>query len=255
MARAKKTRRPPLVPIGLGLAALLVFSTPIWGPALGRQTDWFDVEQIEVSGASLLPPHEVLRLSGIEEGQSILDDRRVWEIALEQHPAIATARLQRKLPHTLRLRIEEERPVALIGVDTLSLATADGTVLPVDPADVALDLPIVIGTLDPDTRAATRRALAEVGRLETVDPVFARQVAEIHPLDAGGTTLRLVHAEGDILLPIGEPQLRIEQLRAVLADVASRRGSQEENSAVRAEIDLRFEGQIVVRLPNQPGFS
>lgn len=249
MPKAKRQRRYGLA-IALGASGLLVLSAPVWGTHLGQRLDWFDVNRVEISGATLIAPHEVLRTSGIRSGNSILDEREAWETALEAHPVIAEAAVSWRLPNTLRVRVVEERPVALVGSDALEPATAAGTILPLDPIAVPLDLPIVPGSPDdPESGADVRKALAEVGRLSDLDPELISDVSEIRISRSAPGSLLLIHEVGEILIPMNLPESRLDQLHAVVADVASRfrpaaGGSM---SPQWLRIDLRFEDQIVVR--------
>lgn len=238
--------------IALGIATLLVLATPLWAPVLGRQVDWFDVRRVEVSGASLLPANEILRLSGIRRDQSVLENPAAWEAALEQHPAILSAEVRLKLPRTLRIEVVEERPVALVGEESLALATAAGDVLPVSPAGKSLDLPIVFTPLEGEKDVGVRRALAEVGRLADLDPPLIRRVSEVRASSSGDAVV-LSHALGEIVLPIDTDAERLAQLRAVLIDLE--RTEKEEKAGRRPVIDVRYEGQVVVRYSNSSEIS
>ena len=241
---AKLTRRRAVGWIAATCAAgLLVLSAPMWGGYLGRRIAWFDVARVEISGASLVPPHEVLRTSGIREGHSVMDAHEPWERALRQHPVIADARVSVRLPNTLRVRIVEERPVAFVGEARLDPVTATGAVLPLDPGAARLDLPVVVGSIDdPEQAPAVRRAVAETGRLEALAPDLMAVVSEVRAEGDGETVLHLTHPAGELILPVGADQTRIGELRSVLADLARRLPPES-----RVQVDLRFEDQIVVR--------
>ncbi|HUE96693.1 MAG TPA: FtsQ-type POTRA domain-containing protein [Longimicrobiaceae bacterium] len=249
MARTAKRRYG--LPLALGAGGLLVLSAPVWGPGLGRQIGWLDVDRVEISGATLVAPHEVLRVSGIARGISIFDEREGWAAALEAHPIIARATITRRLPNTLRVRVLEERPVALVSGEALTPATAAGHVLPLDPTAVPIDLPIVPGLPDDEPAGSlVRLALAEAGRLADLDPLLMADVSEIRPAGAGA--LVLVHPIGEIMVPSEMPAARLGQLKAVLADLSRRIPESAPGATVRrpVQIDLRFDGQVVVRHPS-----
>ena len=234
--------------LALVVAALAVAgSASLWGPPLLRRVDWFDVRRVEVSGSRLLAPHQVLALSGIRRGSSLWEDLEARERALAGHPAIAAARISRRPPHTLRVRVEEERPVALVEADALAPITASGDLFPVDPAEAPVDLPVIRGAWADMDVPLRRRVLAETDRLTRLDPALLAEVSEIRMADAGIPALILAHRRALIVLPVGAAPRRLAQLRAVLRDL-----EQDAAPATPAlpRVDLRYEEQVVVRLPS-----
>lgn len=236
----------------MAAGAVLALSTPLWGSYLGRRIPWFEVERVEVAGARLLAPHVLLEVSGIRAGQNILDDSAPWEAALRSHPVVTDVRITRRPPATLRIRVQEKQPIALVGDDVLALATAAGEILPIDPTSARVDLPIVRGSLDdPKQAASVRRVLAETARLGRSDPRVLADVSEIGLVSREEEMLHLIHPVGDILLPFGATESRLAELRAVLADLSRRQplDAGSTRPVRRPTLDLRFEGQVVVRYP------
>lgn len=229
-------------PLCLGAVA-----APLWGRDLLQRISWFEVRRVEVSGARLLPPHEVLAASGIERGSNVWEDPSAWEAALRRHPVVLSARVSRRLPHTLRIRVEEERPVALVESGSLRPATAEGVLLPVDPARVALDLPLlrtrdVAGAPGSGEGAEARSLLAETGRLAQLDPALLARVSEVRGTDSGELLLLLAHPAAEVVLPAGASSQRLRQLRTVLEEIERHPAAE-----VRPRLDLRFADQVVVR--------
>jgi cell division protein FtsQ len=231
-----------------GAALLAVtLSAALWGADALSRIQWFDVKRVEVAGNRYLAPHEVLRAASIRPGQSVWDDARIWEDALRAHPGIGDARVTRRLPATLRVRIQEKSPVAYVQARSLMAATAAGEIFPVDPARAPLDLPIVRGPW-PDTLVdgPTRRLLAEVGRLVELDPGLLADVSEIRSAAGDPAVMILSHRLGQITLPGGASLHRLAELRAVLQDL-ERRAALAPDGTGPASVDVRFEAQIVVR--------
>jgi cell division protein FtsQ len=231
-----------------GVALLAVgLSGWLWGDEALSRLEWFEVKRVEVAGNRYLAPHDVLRAASIHRGQSVWDDAESWEDALRAHPGIEDARVTRRLPGTLRVRIREKSPIAYVQARSLMPATAAGEIFPIDPARAPLDLPIVRGPW-PDTLAAgpTRRLLAEVGRLGELDPGLLADVSEIRTAANDPAVLILSHRLGEITLPGGASPDRLAELRAVLQDL-DRRGALAPEGTGPASVDVRFEAQIVVR--------
>jgi hypothetical protein len=239
-------RRALLAGIGALAAAGSAYA---WGPLALRRMPLFAVKHVEVSGARLLAPHEVLAASGIRTGQSVWDDPAPWERAVARNPVVAQARVERRLPSGLRIVVVEKRPAALVEQRALLPATADGEVLPVDPARVPVDLPLVRAPAfsGPDRRirsAVARALLAEVGRLGDLDPALMARVSEVRPGAAPGELLLAVaQPRAEVRMPAGASSGALRRLDLALEDVRRRAGA----SAAPVRMDLRFEDQVVVR--------
>lgn len=227
------------VAAAVALTALLAASRVL--PALPG----FGVRRVEVHGAKLLEPVEVLRASGIRAGQSVWEDPAVWEASLERHAVIDEATIARRLPGTLRVEVEEKQPVAYVPDGVLALVTAEGERLPIDPTRSPADLPIARGFEAGEVPPAL---LAEVERLARIDPGLFAEVSEVRARDAEASVLLLRHREADIVIPAGAGADRLVELRAVLADLEDRIGTGDSVAGVR--VDLRFADQIVVRIPS-----
>lgn len=239
-----------LVALGAAGAAgvALVAGSWIYGPRVLREMDVFAIQRVEITGAELLTPSEVLSASGVRSGQNLWDDRTAWVQSLKAHGGIESARITRRAPGTLRIRIEEKEPVAFVEAGALRLATGSGELLPVDPSRAPLDLPIVRADWTDSTGArVARRLLAEAGRLSAIDPGLIGEVSEIRP--EGGEALVLSHRLAELIVPTGAEPTRIAELRAVLADLEARAGA-EALERTRIRVDLRFRDQIVVRFPS-----
>jgi cell division protein FtsQ len=241
-------RRRALRLAAAGLVAAAAASSPLWGPPALRRVPLFDADRVEVAGTRLLAPHEVVAASGIRIGASVWTDPAAWEAALRRHPVIATATVERRMPATLRIRVTEKRPAAFVQAGTLRPATAAGEILPVDPARVAVDLPIAGAAPDTARRVrdrATRALLAEAGRLADADPMLLARVSELRAGPGGSVRAVLARPAAEVLLPAGAAEPRLTQLRAALDDV----GRRLPRGAGRAVVDARFADQVVVRLP------
>ncbi|QGG47857.1 cell division protein FtsQ/DivIB [Heliorestis convoluta] len=76
---------------------------------------YFGVTKITVDGINLLEEEEVIRLSGVRNGENLwrLDESRIQE-QLFFHPHIKDVKVMRKWPSEVRLQIEERKPLAVI---------------------------------------------------------------------------------------------------------------------------------------------
>jgi cell division septal protein FtsQ len=234
----------------------LLLGATVSAPHALRRMDSFRVRRVQVFGTHFLPADVALRTSGISRQSNVFDDFGPWVQALEKHSLIAHARVERELPSTLRIYIEEEQPVALrakgaaegAGVGDLVVVAAAGEVLPIDPSAVALDLPIITASTSASASrvgaARVRTALEVLQRVRAAEPVMYGWISEVQPVGAGEVIVRLRSPAGvEALLPASPDSARLRLLRLALADVAAR---QDINRLLR--IDARYRDQIVVAL-------
>jgi hypothetical protein len=248
-------RRTKLLLAGVAISIAAVAAAPYWAPRLLGDFQAFEIERVEVSGMHLVAPHEVLETSGIRQGQSVWDDREPWLAAIRSHPGVADASIERVLPRTLRIRVEERRPIAFVEAEALRAATDTGDLLPVDPSRAALDLPLVRGAVHPPGEvsdrvhdAGTLGLLADAGRLAAFDPHLYARVSEVSRAPAGHVVLSLTSPAMRVLLPAEPGTARLRQLRAVLDDLEQRADLAQRRASKPIHVDLRFADQVVVRL-------
>lgn len=83
--------------------------------ALARQTSMFAVATIEVSGAPPAVRHSVRRAAAPAVGTNLLAlDGAALLRRIVALPTVVSARYDRSFPHTLRIRVVPERPVAVL---------------------------------------------------------------------------------------------------------------------------------------------
>jgi cell division septal protein FtsQ len=124
----------------------------------------FAIRQIEVQTDGVILPDQLRRWAGVKTGQNLLAlDLATVKRNLELVSMIDSVSVERVLPRTLRIRVNEREPVAQVNVPTADASgkivvtvfelDADGYVMqPLDPrlcvmplAQVSDQLPVVIG--------------------------------------------------------------------------------------------------------------
>ena len=218
-----------------------------WLPDALAELEFFRAREYRVAGARLLDKEQVLAEAAIAPFVSVFDDLTSIEQRLEQHPLIRRARINAELPGTLVVTIEERTPVGFVAGPVLEPVDRDGQVLPLDPIEYRLDLPVLsrIGRGAALSPSQLRVLAMEVDRLGADDPTFLAVVSEMAIDDRGDATALL---SGDLLLRF-RPPLSHRRLRdglTVLEDAVVRHPDQ-----AATVIDLRFEDQVVVRYPEQ----
>lgn len=224
---------------GLGLAAAALVATPWWGRAALSSLDFFRVRRVEVEGARYVNPDEIVSRLRIDTTASVWGDVAIWERRVRQHPSVRDARIERRLPGTLVVRVTENPPVALVQAAAgLMPVDAAGKSLPIDPSTVDVDLPVLA------VRDTT--ALRVLGELRATAPMLFARIGEVRRLSRGDYVFRIAPdataPSHDILASADVSAARLTEIIPVEQDLARRKLS-------ATELDLRFRDQIIARLP------
>ncbi len=242
-------RRAVLGSVAVALGGAAIAAAFSQTPRLLRRLDTFRVTRVEVRGARYMIPRDALRASGVQASANVFDDLEPVRQRLLRSPLVADAEVSRRLPGTLVLTIRETEPVALVRDSVLRPIDARGVLLPIDPARVPLDLPI-LGIGVPAGSAGRLRAPAALALLATLDrirrfePDFAARISEAGPGPGGSVEVRFRDpADASALLPADPDPIRLHELVSTLGDLEARA----ELTRLR-RIDGRFREQVVVSL-------
>lgn len=236
----RRTRRRVFVIVTAGAMGLAV---PAWVPRLLATLPAFHVDEVLVDGTRYIRPDEVKRLAALDEGASVWDDPETWEARVREHPMVRDVTVRRRGFRSIEIAVVEKHPVALVATPELVPVNGDGIVLPVDPAAVALDLPMIEGlTGVEDGRIADPGILELAGvldRLERENAGFVSVISEAGRTPEGD--LRFVMLPGAdaglVLLPRSDPVRGLRRVSIALGQV-------EDPRVERA--DARFAGQVVL---------
>ncbi len=246
-----RLRKPGWKIVG-ALFLIGVIMAGAWGVRAGaRNMAFFRVRSVEIRGAHYLQPNELVSRLKIDTLTSLWDDLEPFRQRVRGHPQVSDVRIERKMPGTLVVVVQENLPVALVQTPTGLLPfDSMGRQLPIDPARTNLDLPIVAST-DPvllklvgAIRAAEPRVFARieearrVGRDEILLTLSPRPENEAR---AAGDTTMLERKSLRVRLPVGLSVDRLADIFPVEIDLARRQ-------ARVGEIDLRYRDQVIARL-------
>jgi len=194
--------------LGLGVGAYLI----------ARETAMFAVQQVEVTGARPSVVRRVDEALAPLGGQSLLSvDAGAIERHLQRLPDVSLLSYDRAFPHTARIVVSAERPVAVLRRGSEAwLVTERGRVLRRldDPAGWSLPRIWVAESPVPAEGALLTDETAldpalTLGRVLAADKRVFAQVGEARALDGelvlvlrGGTELRLGDADSDLPLQL-----------------------------------------------------
>jgi cell division septal protein FtsQ len=213
----------------LGAAA---FGAALWYalPLLLGRLEFFRVRRVEISGLQYLAAATVIATMQLPPDASVFDDPTQPARRLRALPGIVRADIERRLPGTLQVRLQEAEPVALTPRgDRLALVDSSARELPFDPLASAPDLPVLVGGGVLVTRALSRVRDSDPGFFARVDAAW--RVGPDVVLEVEGRRFWF------------GAQLTAEDIRAVTAveQALARQGRNFQ------ELDGRYAGQVVVR--------
>ena len=201
------TRRTKAIAI-VALPVLLVAAF-----ALASYTALFHVREVRIDGAATLSRDEVLTLAGVGPGTNVFHlDTDAVAASLEADPWVASATVERHLPGTVVIRLQERTPVArsFVGTEPAGIA-GDGVVLPGASTDGLPEIRASVGDL-PDV-ARTGAAMA----LDALVPALRARVTAVVAQPSGTFTIDLTGGSVVRYGGSGEDAAKASALRAVLA--------------------------------------
>jgi cell division septal protein FtsQ len=153
-------------------------------------------------------------------------------------PWVSRVEIEKKLPDTLKVRIVERIPIALVqSNDTIRYVDDRGVAFAgLSPASGDSDLPLISGAQSGDLP----RSVAILRTLRAQDPDLYSRISEMHPLPPGGFAFfdRELHAF--VYANEEEVSSKWRDLRSIARAEHLGRGD-------IAYVDLRFNGQIVIK--------
>jgi cell division protein FtsQ len=194
-------------------------------------TPLFHLRDVRVDGNDEVSRQRVLELAGIGPGTNVfhLDGGAIVR-ALTTDPWIASASVERHLPGSVVIRIQERTPVARAVVGTAALALAgDGVVLPDAPTTGLPEIRASVGELSDDVRTGAAGAVA------ALDPAVRARVSAVVAQPSGSLLMDLT---GPLIVrygPAGDDTAKAAALRAVLSWAA-------EGSVTLRDVDLSVPG-------------
>jgi cell division protein FtsQ len=194
----------------------------------------FSVRKITVQGCSMASEEQVVALSGIKVGMSMLGfTAKEAARRIRTHPWIDHARIHRSWPYSVQIEVREHRPLAMINLENeqgLYYLDHNGKVFaPVEPGQ-DLDFPVVTGLRlqhpPANMQDAGKEAVEAIRFLHFAalgNPVLPMQsISEIHLSRENGIIAYLAERPFPIHLGYGNIRTRYYQLVRLLEQLYSK---------------------------------
>jgi cell division protein FtsQ len=210
--------------------------------ALATRTPLLDVDRVEVEGAARSTREAVVAASGLSLGTPMIEvDGEGVEQAVLDLPWVAAVEVNRRWPSTVRIKVVEREPAAVVPAAGGAWATVDATgrVLEVRPAPPSGLLQV----LDAGRagRPATRVGRAARDLLDVVDAVPYTIVGPVVAVAAVGDGEAELRLSGGTVMRLGPP----DDLPAKLLAAAT----------VLEQVDLACVALVDLRVPVTPALT
>lgn len=193
---------------------------------------YFQLEKVEVRGLKTVEEQALLESAGLLVGLNVFDlDLEAADAAIEAHPWIKDAQLERRLPDQVSVTVTEQDPVALLIDERYHLvndeAVAFKEVETKDPMDDVLTLPIISGLEvtaleEPEGRALFLEAMDVVRMYRSLGLSDWEPLSEVHVDPVLGLTLVTADTGVEVRLGRGRYRERLERLDVVRRSVVQR---------------------------------
>lgn len=209
------------------------------------------VQKVAVEGNRVVATNEILQLAHVSPGMKLYDlDLTVIQRDVASHHFLRSAVVERDLPSTIRITVEERRPLALLRHNEILYVDRDGVVLPHQVSRELFDLPIITGLpASPRPRVGTtltnqdlREALSILIAAEVIGKELYHLISEVQLRNGGDLVLYTAEGGIPVLYGRGNAAEKLMRLEAFWNAVVREQGTQHVEY-----VDVRFEDQIVVR--------
>ncbi len=139
------------------------------GELLFSRNDRFAIERLEIKGGAIVTPELIREWTQIGEGMNLFafNIRKVRHKFLQRAPNVRSIQIQRRLPSTLRIEVEERIPLARVGRSGPLVTDRRGFVFGLRTGTA--NLPSLVGYRAPALRPGTRLEATALAALQVLD--------------------------------------------------------------------------------------
>jgi cell division protein FtsQ len=193
--------------------------------AWAQQSDRISLEHVNVRGANRASDSELLKLTGLQPGQNLLQlDVASIERAFASHPWVKSAKVSRRFPDTLDVTLVEHEAKAVVSLGELYLVNPEGQPFKRLAPQDGLDLPLITG-LERDAfvdnpELSKLRILSALALI----PLWNKAGGAISEIRTSDLGLTVVTAEGrEVRLGEGELLRKLERLHHIESELTARK--------------------------------
>jgi cell division protein FtsQ len=209
------------------------------------------VRRVTIEGNRIVETAEIMQLIKVPKNSQLEDvDLMAVRRDILSHHFIKEAVVERDLPATLRVTIQERVPLAIINSTEILYLDEEGVVLPHSISKHLFDLPVLTGLpTDASLKAGTTLKhpdIQEALRILTSSKLVSKElyhlISEVRLRNGGDIVLYAAESGVPIIFGRGNIADKLVRFESFWEHVARERGPE-----TLQYIDLRFDDQVVVR--------
>ena len=239
--------------LGFGLIKIFLFFLGIGTLSLafiaGYQffcsSPYFRLNNIVVAGVHDDFKEELIKLSGIKENENLLFvESSTVRRKIERHPLIKSVCVKKEFPHTLHIKAENEKAVAIVIIDTMSFMNREGVIFKNVEDDDCIDFPVITGlSKDNEKNGEILKDVASLlHAIHSYDTaVSGNDLSEIHTEEDGTFVLYFNKLSFKVLFGRDDFERKIDGLRKIISHLKDT----DRLDQVRS-IDLDYNDRVVV---------
>ncbi len=248
----KKKKKIRVVVLFLWVLLLLLFA---FGVYLFIHSDFFTIENVEVTGNVRVGKDAILHLGDIEIGSNLfMLDTRLTEKYIEIHQLIKDATIHRKIPSTIEIEIQEREPWAQLMVRDKCIIIDDTGIYMEDSPYISNDTELLLISLNDEYKEPLnfgQPICPEACKLikavyEALTPTFCKEEISEYYYNTKDNMLTLYTIAGTEIRfgNLDRLEMKIGYMKEI------QKTEQENNSSGQGNllyVDMRFEGLPTIR--------
>jgi cell division protein FtsQ len=188
---------------GKGPVLLLLILIIAVGLMAFMRTSYFSIKDIRVQGNSFVDEQEIMRYSGISPGMNILSLKlKEAAEALQTHPYILSAKIQRIMPDTIEITVKERDLVGYLPyLGSYLLVDSEGMIISATAQVPVEGLPVYKGIKLQDFRVNEILAIDNIqifDKIIYISACIANNLARYAPIEVN------IENPEDIIIRLGE---------------------------------------------------
>ena len=188
------------------------------------QSSYFSLKDIRFEGCKNVTPLELMKLAQIKKRTNLLTiNLRKLAQRLNSNPWIKEVKVKRILPHTLKIKVKERIPVALVNHKKLFLVDKEGVLFKeVEPGD-DIDMPVITGlSFSQPNSKLIKKVLVLLETADKTGVLPKDRISEVHIDNNYGLTLYTVKKAIPIRIGFQSYREKLNLLASIQKDLCSR---------------------------------